>query len=467
MDEPVVTFGQPVVGAPPAENSGEFELENAKAALPILWRLADAIGFDSRKRIVVLLAVMFAPPVVLGLAAFFEGRFFLGSLTKTTTYGEALGMSYLGDSMVWPFSLLVPLMVLLVRYTTNRTVELLRSIYRQAGAAWRRDSSAAGLAETVRQTKLIIAGRGWLTSVVRRTAYVAAVLFWLYNSITCGVSPWLPAAAYPYRSSRVMILDANTKPDAPWLERFKNSKLVKTDEKLALPKWDCELTEAPVSCVLARAWTIVFYGAIPLVVAQLILLVSAAVFFLSRVAEWDRSHSRRSAVPALEIKPYAAGGFGGMEILARTGMSYMYAVSGFLVLAAMSFFKEGVPPAWHNYLLLVLALPIGLTIFIVPSAMVRDSISRAKERELEAIGERLNTLATMVIRAGRETSGSAAGVVRTHFQIQSLSALHERINNIPEWPFSISACVRISASLGLPVLMIAVEHWIGILVEKM
>tara|TARA_Y100000031_G_C7898442_1_gene238425 strand:- start:12 stop:431 length:420 start_codon:yes stop_codon:yes gene_type:complete len=87
------------------------------------------LSVENRQTLLKLFAVVTLPLVVLGCATWYEERFHFGSVTRSMDgYGDLLGMSFLGDTMVWPFVFFVPACLLLTMRAINQAVILLNTL---------------------------------------------------------------------------------------------------------------------------------------------------------------------------------------------------------------------------------------------------------------------------------------------------------------------------------------------------
>lgn len=88
-----------------AGRPGEIALDDILSDNRLLRWLLCRLDVDSVRGSVFLAAISIGPFIVLGLAAFYEGRFGLGSMidSKIVDDTTVLGMSFLGDTMVWPY----------------------------------------------------------------------------------------------------------------------------------------------------------------------------------------------------------------------------------------------------------------------------------------------------------------------------------------------------------------------------
>ena len=76
--------------------------------------------------IIITLAILSAVTAI-------EGRFWYGSVTMSVPgLGKVLGMSYMGDTMVWPLTILVPICLVLTFKAAQGTADLLNFLCSKA-----------------------------------------------------------------------------------------------------------------------------------------------------------------------------------------------------------------------------------------------------------------------------------------------------------------------------------------------
>src|SRR5271165_5351199 len=106
-----------------------------KRSDPVLGRYFNFIAVDQRLRVRLIAYITWLVVLPLLLFAIFcdiahkETRFDLGSLDRPVSGGShdlVVGLSFLGDTMVWPFFLLIPLLLVMLRMAIGATVTLCR-----------------------------------------------------------------------------------------------------------------------------------------------------------------------------------------------------------------------------------------------------------------------------------------------------------------------------------------------------
>src|SRR5262245_27778925 len=86
------------------------------------------VGFNSKWRVLGLIVAIVAPLLLFSLVTCSEGRFKRGSLWMSVTLNgdsyRLIGMSFVGDPMVWGFTIVVPCLVAVIGLATQRTLTL-------------------------------------------------------------------------------------------------------------------------------------------------------------------------------------------------------------------------------------------------------------------------------------------------------------------------------------------------------
>lgn len=438
-----------------------FTEEELTRASGVYARLSRVFGFGSVTEVLALILACVVPLALLVPATMLEGRFALGSLTMPFEGGgRIVGMSFLGDPMVWPFCFIVPATLLLTKLAVSRSTDVMNEISSRISREWREqlDGDENGFDSAVRRAKTIFAGQnGFLGFALRVAPWIIALSFWGYNTLTCGFHEFLPLDIYPYKATEGILLRTAGGAEGASVVR----EAVEFGRVIDIPKWDCQPLAAPLSCWITRVWTLFYYGAIPFILMQLIRVIHGTMGFLLDIRQWERRNAGRSNAKALDINVFDQDGFGGLSRLADTGMSHLYAVSGFAVLVTMSFFKEGTAPSWHNYLLIAFFVPLAVGVFLIPPVIIRNSILEVKERYLAAISTEMNRLVKKSLDARPSEEARRQkfkeNLELMYFRIGILNTIYQRINAVQEWPFTTSTMVRIFFSAGLPVLMIVMD----------
>lgn len=446
----------------PLDDVIRFYPEEIIAPRSLFGRLIASIGIESRRQVLGLLALCTVPLVILSAAALHDDRFWPGSLTiRDPEHGIVLGMSFIGDTMVWPMTLTMPLLVVFIavaRRSTNASLNKLAELVDPA--------TAAGVADPHRA-----ASREWLRNVKRRTVSIfdggsrplrpfvlfipwgVAILMNCYNGFTCFFRPDLPSAvpaavleqlpflADPYATSTILVRTSTAGPGEyspkPVTRRY------------PIPKWDTDRHDALASAALTRLWALIFYTLPGFVMLRLILMVIGFAYFLRQFSRWASEHafSQEQSI----IKPFAVGSFSGLDYLSETAVRYFYVAFGFLVIGAFPFFKEGISLSTHNRMLLVFFMPIVMIAFITPMLEARRILRAIKMKYLAVIGSQQNEI-LFNLTADRYTSRSLSGV---YYKFMSLKEYNHEIARMRVWPFRFATLAWLFACLmAVPVLTI-------------
>ncbi|MES9831920.1 MAG: hypothetical protein ABW139_06715 [Candidatus Thiodiazotropha sp. DIVDIV] len=397
--------------------------------------------------------LIFLPLIILSFATYYEGVFILGSVTfASPEHGQILGMSFLGDTMVWPFCILVPLLLKFVVNAASHTANTLNRLTQQIYENWPVNDRPDNLERVVNTTRNIFKGEhGISLRIVKYLPYIVAASFWIYNTTTCAFHDYLPEKYYPYKSSHVTVLSD------PVTGSHSSVKLVQLDELLALPKWDCNRKHAPWSTGLTRIWTLFYYGLPPFLLAQLILMIAGLSYYLKHFRQWAGERKYHDDQDTLLVKPFADDGYGGLGFIANTGMAYFYTSFFFVLLVLMSYFKEGAAPSWHNYLLIIILIPITLLTFIIPALAVRDTIKDAKDRYLDFLCHHSNHLFGEILHYNDDNK---LHFDHYHSKISSLKIFYDQVEKMAVWPFSTSALLKISFTAIMPLLAAGLELYL-------
>ncbi|XOV87584.1 MAG: hypothetical protein ACFHX7_21955 [Pseudomonadota bacterium] len=359
-----------------------------------------------------------------------EGRLFIGSVSAVVPgVGEVVGMSFAGDTMVWPFTLLIPVILVLCVTAIRRTRNLLNTLTKRVEQETGETGLPSDYVDSINKTKKIIVGDfGWVGRTLKFAPWLIALVFWIFNTTTCMLHPLAPVDIYPYKSNIVTV-------------RQTDGSLVKQEfsQSVNVPKWDTSFEEAPITCLLTRLWTLIFYSLAPFLIIKLGLLVWAMTSFINSYSVW----ANNALYPNSNLmQPFHPDEFGGFRGVIEVGMVYFYVSIGFVSLVMLSFLKEGLDaPALHNYLLLILMIPLGLLGMLVPALATRRIVTSGKARYQREIAAHLDLMYDELRDA---LNGIDQNRLSEDFDIR-LSALQSffgQISSIKEWPFSASVLIR-------------------------
>ena len=442
------------------------------------------VGLETTRQRIGFAAAILVPLLVFACVTSAEQRFLLGSLRQEAVIAghrgaiDILGMSFAGDPMVWGFTLLVPCLIAVVGLAARRTVRLVNTAAARSSRAWVDDKGEYGRNRAAQHARAIWAMTAW--GVVPRRAlhccpWVLAILFWWYNAVTCGglmvhIPPLPDFPHYPYLSDSVSIVwkspptktSFNSLPSGPIrlaeetrlrvqpreiVPEVSHATVVTLRAPLPLAKWDCDPEHYPASFVLARIWTLFYYGAIPFLLREVLLMVWGATVFLGAGRRWELEHG--NGEPALAINPFESDEFGGLSPLADAAIIYCYCVSIPTALLGLAFFKEGIAPQWHDYFLMYLYLPLGLLLVFAPVFAVHEAIVSAKDKKERKIAEALDKASDeLLILVQRGAPADERKCVDD--DRQALGRLLTDIKLMKEWPFNWTSAGRLALSAATP-----------------
>lgn len=424
-----------------------FEREDIvqkKSFIGVVGRFLGLI-VDGRARILPLASLILISLTALSLVTFLEGRFGYGSVTAPVEgVGTVLGMSFLGDTMVWPFIFLVPLCLVLTLQAVKRTVILLNLLCEKVQSIYQDSQLPDEYNATINEVKNIFRGQiGSATRLFRLAPWAIAAIFWVFNSVTCALNQY-EKVPNPYTSKKVVVM-------VEYSDGQVEKRTEKLEKAIPLPKWDTNLTEAPASTLLTRVWTLLFYSIAPFLLFKLIQMVWGLSYFIRHFKMWiDRTlKEKEEDNQSILVNAFDEDRYGGLSRIAEAGMGYFYTAIGLVSLVLMSFFKEGPDPSWHNYVLMILLVPAALVVFLVPIMQIREIIKSAKVSYLMYIGKRLNRMFEQLdqsIQSGGEDQLEAG----FHANLSALKMFHDQVEKMQEWPFSSSTVYRISLVMLAP-----------------
>jgi len=380
-----------------------LSVEDLQGISSILAIVSRNIGTESRKQLIGLFLVIFIPLLVFIPFTIIDDVFEYGKVIAAIDEERfILGMSFLGDTMVWPFIFIVPLCLLLTKVAIKRSTTLLNKVITHINPEWIKDPSEYGYEITISKSKSIFRmGYGWKGKILRFSPWIIALIFWVYNTDTCSFQFIF---SYPYRTNienvRLKSEVKNSK-SLTELQLSQKKRPLQWDGKgntIPIPKWDCDPKNASLSWLSARIWTIFYYGIVPFILIRLVTIISGVTYFLLNIIRWGKRSDLNGAHRALIIKPFSPDRFGGLSYLADTGMSYLYVISSFALLVAMFFLKEAAVPSWHNYLMMIPFIPIALIAFLIPTLTLRNSILESKEAYLSTLSEKINSLSSTILQ---------------------------------------------------------------------
>lgn len=389
-----------------------------------LW--LDRLKLDSARYVWATFFAIATPLLVFWIVTSIEHRFELGSVVGPSLDHPELrvkGMSFLGDTMVWPFVILIPILFVLLNQVISRTEDVFRHIRGVLSPDWI-SNHGKEYAEIVGRVGHIVHSRGgW--RMVRWLCFGVGLSFFAWNTMTCTFA----SRFRPYKALTVHVQQG----DKTVPETFK--------EPVAIPKWDTQIHEAPLSWAATRVWVLVIgYVWLPLILYKLLNIIYALYVFTKEL------DSRN----ALNIKPLAPDGVGGLSVLAAPVISFTYPMLVFGVMLAMQFLKENTELSIHNVFLLFAFIPIFLLSFFTPLLRVHDAMKRAKENLLDDFSTLFSQTSQKFLDEVRAPSLNVEEFSRLEVSMRGLAECYERIEKMPVWPFQISTLYRLITAGLLP-----------------
>lgn len=462
-----------------------IEYREVMASNPLLARLLDLMSFDRRRGSLVFLALVAVPAIALSLATLSEQRFEMGSVTATRTLAteagvqerEVLGMSFLGDTMVWPYFLLVPVTLLLLRRSAEKVARFFAVVRTTLGEEFVR-SNPDVYARLVEEAKERLAARHWSWRTFKYAAVAAGALFCLYNFLTCTFTdnPYYPYLAEVVYAKKTAAAQSEGDGSTPLVVKYEEGELIialqrfgsagraadetispdpsydelRVEEPVPLPKWDTDRREAPASWLLTRLWVVLGYGLTPLVLFKVVNLMVVLQVFCGRLTSHQHS---------LDIKPLAPDRAGGLASLSDAALSFIYVFIPIFIMVGAALIKEATPPSPHNYLLIVGFVPLLVAAFFMPLSSVHNAMRRAKEYYLSEVSRQFNQLNDRLladIAAGQLVDGELVKVERS---TESLEKLYRQIEKLPEWPLALTTLLRfLGATFMVPLVLFLLQR---------
>jgi len=448
-----------------------------------LRRILDLLRLDRLGGWLRLILVIAGPLALLGFVTWWEDCFEWGSVTgpvavKAGVWFTVRGMSFLGDTMVWPYMILIPLLFVLLELAICRFEQFFLSIKPVLSPDWLAQHAEEYRAMVGESRRIVGGAGGWRT--VRRAAVALGFFFFVYNTVTCTFpmpdffKPYKTSSPFveqgvtskpPYlqisldqkhtltfaltdrpkaeESSKPLVAPAGASVDgslAPPPPKYLQTRLI---QEVAVPKWDTDRSRWWWSWLSARLWVLLLgYVWIPLVLYKLANLVAATYTFTNRLA----------ACPgALVVQPLdAAGGLGRLSSL-PFALTYPMVVLG--IMLAMFFFKENTSASLHDLILLVPFLPAYFAMFFVPLLGVHRAMQAAKQEYQQKFAGLFEVAHEDFLREVKTPTLDAAGFSRLQLKMKGLSESYERISAMPVWPFEMSTVYRLITAVLLPVVV--------------
>lgn len=373
------------------------------------------VGFRTPRQRVFTLLLVLVPFVIVGGAAFAEKGFFLGSVTslhevtdpETKEVSEVVcrGMSFLGDPMVWPFMILLPLTVVALRGAVRKVRRFLVS---DLGPCLRPEWVAehqAQLQEIRREARHGLQGRGaW--AYLYWAALAAGLVIFGFNLLTCTVS-----ALHPYE---VHCSGVGT---------------------VHIAKWDTDCRGATLSWTAARLWVLTLgYFWVPLILARFLNVVTVVTRLLGRLGTTGR---------AFHVRPMHPDGACGLAPISRLTMSFVYPILFLALLGAMQFFKEAVDPALHNYLVTAAFFPLFGAAFFLPLRAVHKAMTRVRDYALRKIFATYERVSADFTASLRKPDPDEQAIASQGDALRGIREASDTLRAMPTWPFGLGTIRRL------------------------
>jgi hypothetical protein len=445
------------------------------------------IGVSSKREILGSLFYTLIPFTIAIVITWQERNLFWGSVTaKIGDYIYIHGMSFLGDTMVWPYLIWLPVCLSLLKLAIHRSIKLLNKVIDKSSHDWicsteNKHNFNSAYNNTL---KIFNHSKGKLSRLLAIIPGVIFVLIWSYNTITCTFNEYslinVNPFNYPYKQNSFTISFNNTDNfdgegivdniTKEFLKEYhtnilsmnkvdntNNDFLITTDKKINLPKWDTDYNSYTLSNLLSRFLSVLVYIITPFLLTELAFLIWGTSSFLLYLRRWEKQNGNKKTNASLQIEPFAEDGFGGLAYLANTGMSYLYVIIATSVLLVLSFIKETVNASWHDYLLLLLFLPAAILSFLIPTLILRGSIINAKYAYLKRVSNKLNGLSGKAL-----DNNTIIDAKETNYKVNTLYLFYKKGLEMPEWPLTYTTIFRLIITVLSPAAILIIEMIIRI-----
>ncbi len=334
---------------------------------------------------------------------------------------EIVGMSYLGDPMVWPFYLLVPLALVLLAASIGRVAAFLADIRTSINTAGHdAETLYAGFVAKAQQGFRAHGTWRW----VKYIGVLSGLLFILYNWITCT----FPHDIHPYSSGEVFtVVDGQI-------------RQISLLNRIDIPKWDIDVLHAPLSWTAARIWVVFGYGLVPIILAKLINVVGVLYSFCSAIGKKN----------LLIVKPLSHDKAGGFSKLSDAAIAFVYVVVPYMIMVIASFFKEATPASLHNYLLVLTFTPVFFIIFFTPLISFHMAMKTAKIQYLKEISVHYNTIQGYLLTDITQGRISDNDLETKEKHLAILKKMHSDVGAMSEWPIEVGNVYRFVGSFSVP-----------------
>jgi hypothetical protein len=346
---------------------------------------------------------------------------------------EIIGMSYLGDPMVWPFYVFVPWALIALAYAIQRVERFFKKI-RYSIDIGSNDDNEKTYGEMISRAKEGFAAVNHL-KLLKYLGLVIGISFITWNTFTCT----FPETVHPYQSNRAYCrIDGETS----------NVELL---NKIDIPKWDTNVKEDTFSWICSRLWVIFGYCMIPVLLAKLINIIVVIYFFSSKLGKNN----------LLIIKPLSPDRAGGFAFLSDAAISFVYMIIPFLMMLIVSFMKESTPASFHNYLLVIFFIPIFLLVFFIPLISFHVAMKTAKTRYLQVIAFKFNSLNDLLLDDICKQQINTESLEKQEKYLGALKNMYDQVANMTEWPLEFKTVYRFVGSFSIPpVITAALQYFL-------
>ena len=262
--------------------------------------------------------------------------------------------------------------------------------------------------------------------------------FCVFNFVTCTFRGDVPFVGDVYSSTNVFVLEQGMKVERTFTE------------KVAIPKWDTDPGEAPVTWALARVWVLFGYGLIPVVLAKVLNLMVVLRSFSTTLLLANPSLKLQALSPEHtfeELKETSPAFSAGLISLSSVAVRLAYLGIPVSLMTAASWLKEATPPSLHNHALLYIALPLVLITFFFPMSSMASAVIALKHRYLNRIASRFRDLNERLLTLESAEPQAPKRKAETMEELKYLKELHTVVAQARVWPVVIHRTGRVVGPL--------------------
>lgn len=452
-------------------------LRGEKLLRPVL----DLLRLDRLRGWLWLAALIVVPLAVFVGVTHWEDRFWLGHVTgNAEQFGarKVRGMSFFGDSMVWPFVILIPVLFGLLNLAIGRFEQLFSSIaplLRRWLADPANTSVYRRIVDDARQIASggprwslrwsILRWRNW--PILPLPIFSWRILSWVavaiglslfaYNAVTCT----FPERFEPY-TTRAPFVERNGEARTGTSWDFgaivpKSGEVgpyvqIPYKQPIAVAKWDTDFWQGRKSWLAARLWVLLLgYFWIPVAVYKLLILGAATYRFTDWLARQPG---------ALDVRPLAPDDAGGLGSLASLSLALTYPMVVLSTMLVLPFFKENASASLHDLLFFVPFVPVFVAMFFVPLLAIHRAMQAAKAKCQRGIADLCEEVHEAFLREVRRPTGNdGKELSRLQLAMKGLTESLERAKAMPVWPFETSTIYRLITAGLLPVVVPWLIHF--------